>query len=216
MASPSLQQSSWLSRKAGIGCSMLTATIVKGRPGKSISGRIRSSHPYLAAVNAAVAGWFPYMPVDWPLWLSTALLTHINGWLWVTQRCTFVGDKSPCWDWEKDAEWLCYQNLAKKSTTALSVEPPSPMGCTAENQGVKRHLFESADTGFVIHMLCVYKTGTLIKGVPKTQRENQATKPFVNLFRIHFLYTCWPLLHWLKILPPNHSTSGWTTGAKFL
>lgn len=38
---------------------MLTASVVKGRPGKSMSGRIRSSYPYLAAVNATVAEWFP-------------------------------------------------------------------------------------------------------------------------------------------------------------
>lgn len=60
---------------------MLTASVVKGRPGKIMSGRIRSSYPYLAAVNAAVARQFPHMPVERPLWPSTALVTHINGWL---------------------------------------------------------------------------------------------------------------------------------------
>lgn len=52
---------------AGIGCSMLTASVVKEWPGKSISGRIRSSYPYLAAGNAAVAERFPYMLYMAPL-----------------------------------------------------------------------------------------------------------------------------------------------------
>lgn len=55
---------------------MLTASVVKGRPSKSISGRIRSSYPYLATVDAAVAECFPYTPADRPLWPYGALLTH--------------------------------------------------------------------------------------------------------------------------------------------
>lgn len=61
---------------------MLTASVVKGRPGKSVSGRIRSSHPYLAAGNAAVEEQFPYMLYMAPL--AMQCLTDPHKWMAVT------------------------------------------------------------------------------------------------------------------------------------